>query len=303
MIMNADINSMVPAINVNSPSTPFSASEVLKIHKAKTDLELIISGTGIFETCLYDIGDQKTIKKPCGDVFKSNLVIAGGVISSLLLNETINDIDVFVLNMNIDMFHTLIREKTGTWVVKYFLDEEDDPRADDYKNPHIFATATNPETKIQYVLTDHKNRKELLADFDYLHATASYHNGKLFINRETYDAIGSKTLVVQNKSKQIKRHREEKFVSRGWKTEIDRMVDQPSKTLKEILQDKLTNVRTNGWTAPAQLDVKSKWASVDDTKAVHGADITNEDIMHDLMKSYDDVDDMLKSLDSVNRST
>jgi len=195
--------------------------------------------------------------------------------SSILNGEQLNDIDVFVLNMNLDLFQDLISEKTGPWLVNYFFDEDNDPRSDDYKNDHVFATATNGEMKVQYILTDHKDRKSLLADFDYLHSTASYHDGKLFINRETYDAIMNKTLVRQHKNKKVKAHREQKFVQRGWRTEEEAFIDSPSKTLKEILQNKLDNVRNPIQHAATKAMVDAMTKSYD-TYSIHGPDITDE---------------------------
>lgn len=221
----------------------FTNDEIVKITHAKNRLEDLIKDTGIFEFHTYNIKEQKLIKSPVLDGVKPAIVIAGGVIPSILNGEQLNDIDVFILNMNIDLFQDLVNEKTGSWLVKYFFDEDNDPRSDDYKNDHVFATATNHEMKVQYILTDHKDRKSLLADFDYLHCTASYHNGKLFINRETYDSIEKKMLVRQHKNKKVKPHREQKFFPRGWRTEEEAFIDSPSKTLKDILQDKLDNLR------------------------------------------------------------
>lgn len=274
----------------------FTKEEIVNITHAKNRLESLIKDTGIFEFHTYNIAEQKLIKSPVLDGVRPAIVIAGGVIPSILNGEQLNDIDVFILNMNLDLFQDLISEKTGPWLVKYFFDEDNDPRSDDYKNDHVFATATNGEMKVQYILTDHKDRKSLLADFDYLHSTSSYHNGKLYINRETYDAIVNKTLVRQHKNKKVKAHREQKFTQRGWRTEEEAFIDSPSKTLKEILQDKLVNVRGNtpvdAWNVAAK---KTNWIDdavtktmVDamskgrDTYSIHGADITLNDILDDL---------------------
>lgn len=228
----------------------FTNEEIVNISHAKNRLESIIKDTGIFELHTYNIEKQKILKRPVLDGVRPEIVIAGGVIPSILNGEQFNDIDVFILDMNLGLFQRLVGEKTGPWLVKYFFDEDNDPRSDDYKNDHVFATATNGEMKVQYILTDHKDRKSLLADFDYLHSTASYHNGKLYINRETYDAITKKTLVRQHKNKKIKPHREQKFTQRGWRTEEEGWIDSPSKSLAEILKDNLKNLKQISVDAP-----------------------------------------------------
>lgn len=238
---------------------PFTPEEIVKITDVKNKLESIIKSTGIYDYHTFNFDDRKLIKQEVIYNTKSKMVIAGGVIPSLLHMEPINDVDVFILNFNIGLFHLLIHQKNGPWVVKYFLDEDDDPRPDNYKNDHVFATATNPELKIQYILTDHKDRKALLDDFDYLHSTASYYDNKLFINRETYDAITNKRLIPQHKNKKTKQWREDKFRNRGWKNEMDVLIEGPTKTLKDILQDKLDNLRNpqpvNPW-AGMKLEAK-----------------------------------------------
>lgn len=275
---------------------PFTNEEIVKISRAKDSLKTIINGTGIFEYHTFNFDDRKISKQKVIESTKSRMVIAGGAISSLLNGEQLNDVDVFILDFDIGLFQLLTHQKNGPWVVKYFLDEDDDPRPDDYKNEHVFATATNHELNIQYILTDHKNRKALLDDFDYLHCTASYYEDKLFINRETYDAITKKMLIPQHKNKKVKSYREQKFRHRGWKNEMDVLIESPSKTLKEILQDKLVNVRGNtpvdAWNVAAK---KTNWiddavtktminamSKGRDTYSIHGPNITLNDITDEL---------------------
>lgn len=224
----------------------FTADESAAISAAKQKLQHFVMKGGVYRFGSFNFSTETYSEGPIMTPEENTLmVVAGGVIPSILLHELINDIDVFILKKNIELFHKLVAFKPGDWTLRYFFDENNDSRADDYKNPHVFATATNKETKVQYILTDHVDRKSLLSDFDYLHCTASYHEGSLYINRETYDAIMNKTLVRQHKNKKPKVHRTNKFIERGWKSEEQAMYDNThTKSLKDILTEQLTNLRT-----------------------------------------------------------
>lgn len=147
---------------------------------------------------------------PLGDV-----VIAGGFFASMLKLDPYNDVDVFILNKNAELYKhlTYVNESDPTgsvWttngeVTRYL------------NNPHILATATNKNTKVQYILTDFRTRKELLSDFDFVHCTVSYDatSDNLFITREAYDCIVKKELR-NNKKEEPAMWRKDKFLSRGW---------------------------------------------------------------------------------------
>ena len=78
----------------------------------------------------------------------------------------------------------------------------------------------NNVTKAQYILTTYKTREELLAHFDYKHCKVSYvpENDKLYINRETFDCIKTKTLKWNNKQLDNPRqiYRKNKLLNTGW---------------------------------------------------------------------------------------
>lgn len=192
----------------------FDRDETTHIANVKAKLESALSGAGVFDykqLTVSDDGDHDATTHKLHPDMQHDIVIAGGVMASLISNEKVNDIDVFILNSKESLFHSLFRFKRGKWDVRYQLDEDEN-----YYNPHIIATATNKESNIQYILTDFTNRQDMLKDFDFLHCTCSYHNNKLFISRETYDAIIKKQLISQNKKKKPKDWRLQKFLSRGW---------------------------------------------------------------------------------------
>jgi hypothetical protein len=248
-----------------SEAKAFNVDETAAISAAKETLQRAVSAAKVYSVDLYSWEKDKFEPGPMlTAVENSYMVVAGGVIPSLLLKEQVNDIDVFILKKNISLFQRLVKYKHGKWIVRYFFDEDNDNRQEDYKNPHVFATATNMDTKVQYILTDHADRKSLLSDFDFLHATASYHEGKLYINRETYDAIMKKHLIRQHKNKAPKIWRTDKFVLRGWKSETDILIESPSKSLNDILKDNFKNL---------QKQSDDRWANSAKATGWHDKDI------------------------------
>lgn len=280
----------------------FTNEEITNISTAKERLQKMAQHTGIYCFSSYNFATDKYSSDPLMTPEENTkLVVTGGVIASLLLDENVNDIDVFILKKDLSLFNRLINMKPGNWSVRYFFDLDNDDREEEYHNPHVFAIATEiGARKVQYILTDFNDRKSLLHDFDFLHCTASYHEGMLYINRETYDAIINKKLVPQDKNKAIKRNREQKFIDRGWSTPIDDLIKAPSKTLKEILENNL--MKSDNWYRAAKStrwydqnipvnSVKDKHLEAmqkalvknEPTYSVHGDDITLDDIYQDLL--------------------
>lgn len=244
----------------------FDREEITHIANVKAKLESALSGAGVFDFMTFRINidtEFEAISQILPKDQRDKIVIAGGAIASLINNEQFNDIDVFILNSDDLLFHSLIHFKRGKWDVRYQQDEDEK-----YYNPNIIATATNMESKVQYILTKFNNRQDMLKDFDFLHCTSSYHNGQLFINRETYDAIIKKQLIRQNKKKKSKIWRIEKFKNRGWKTEEDLMIENvptTSQTLAKKLEDILKGNWPESGKTPRQMivdDVKDAWNDI-----------------------------------------
>ena len=101
------------------------------------------------------------------------------------------------------------------------------------KNPHIKSVTTIDDDGIlpanmQVMFTDYTSRKELIENFDFVHCCVSMGfdkdptiskwirpSSKLYISRNTYDAIKGK-LLVDNKPG-VESYREKKFLDRGYK--------------------------------------------------------------------------------------
>lgn len=174
----------------------FSATERAVIDAVKTNIQLFMNAKDIF---------WNGVTADC--------VIAGGYFASAFREENFNDIDVFILNNNVNVYQALTDYPTRT--IKWKVRDKDAGRY--LQNPHIHGTATNTSTKVQYILTDYTSRKELLDSFDYLHATVSYVpvENKLYITRGAFDACRKKQLRP-NGNNVPKQWRQDKFMKRGW---------------------------------------------------------------------------------------
>lgn len=222
--------------------TAFSVEETSHLQKVKKNLLTILDSSQAID--YFELVKNENTFKPVKNILSigeiEKIVVAGGCITSIIRNDHVNDIDVFVLGSDFNLFHKLFRQKGSQWHVKYFIDPDLDSREDDYKNDHVLAVAFNADSKVQYILTDHSTRKELLEDFDFIHCTASYCNGSFYINRETYDSIVTRRLVPVNKKKKIKRPRLDKFLFRGWSIDEDSLAKDPiMKTAKDRLLERL----------------------------------------------------------------
>lgn len=239
----------------NSATPNFTDEEVGNILRMKEKIQDLIKMHGIFETVDIDKEGEFVTKPLTGGA--NQLVIAGGVFTSLFHDEPIKDVDVFILkpgiNPEITLLNQVMRYKEGNWNIKYRFNEEDD-----YYNPHIFGVADHVESKVQYVLTDHTNRQDLLKDFDFLHSTVSYHEGKLHINRETYDAIANKKLISQNLKKEPKKTRVLKFLNKGFAKAGEEVSQTKTKALLKLWEASLKEAAE---AAEAAATVRSPWSA------------------------------------------
>jgi hypothetical protein len=122
------------------------------------------------------------------------VVIAGGCFTSWYHNEPVKDIDVFIL------YSTYVADALFQCV-------QQDP--DRFKvgnssymsNAKVSYTAFDTATRIQYIVSEYKTREELLDHFDLEHDCISFVENKLYISREAFDAMRTKTLKSHNGNK------------------------------------------------------------------------------------------------------
>jgi len=148
------------------------------------------------------------------------VIVAGGCFASMINNEEIKDIDVFILDND--------QNRSAVCEMINLANLSRNPNAKIGNNEYmddkkIEATITYYSSKIQFIVTQYKTRRELINNFDFQHCCVSYDytSDKLFLSRETFDAIKSKTLIQNDKKYGFpKKWRYEKFWKRGWKSEV-----------------------------------------------------------------------------------
>jgi hypothetical protein len=154
------------------------------------------------------------------EVSKFNMdrvVVAGGCFASLLNGEIVKDFDVFML-------HDLRNNLTVKALIAIALDHPEKKAtvgSSTYmQNDQIEHTLYTPDGSIQYITTKYKTREELINHFDFKHCCVSYDylKDKLYMTREAFDLIKSKTLVSNIKGTPAL-WRYEKFQKRGWKSD------------------------------------------------------------------------------------
>jgi hypothetical protein len=85
-------------------------------------------------------------------------------------------------------------------------------------NEMIEKTILDTQTKIQYIFTKFKTRRDVIDHFDMLHTCVSYvpDEDKLYISKAALDAINQRKIIPNGKNK-IKDWRIQKMMKRGWK--------------------------------------------------------------------------------------
>ena len=170
------------------------------------------------------------------------MVIAGGCFASLLNQEPINDIDIFLLDddINRDLAQGMAKSYEVDQPVMIQTSGSSANTISGYislspkkNNNHVRIGNSNymdndkiertiffKDSRMQYITTKYKTREELINHFDFKHCCVSYDitKDKLYITRETYDLIKSKKLV-QNSDRIPATWRFNKFQERGWKHE------------------------------------------------------------------------------------
>jgi hypothetical protein len=117
----------------------------------------------------------------------NKVVMAGGCFTSWYHNEPLKDIDVFILD--------------STYIADALFDcvKQDEYRfkvgnSSYMTNAKVSYTAFDTATQIQYIVSEYKTREELLDHFDLEHDCISFVENKLYISREAFDAMRTKTL-------------------------------------------------------------------------------------------------------------
>lgn len=118
---------------------------------------------------------------------QDKVVMAGGCFTSWYHNEPAKDIDVFILNERdiMDALFTVVQKDPDRFKVG---------NSSYMTNAKVSYTAFDTATQIQYIVSEYKTREELLDHFDLEHDCISFVENKLYITRDAFDAMRTKTL-------------------------------------------------------------------------------------------------------------
>jgi hypothetical protein len=151
-------------------------------------------------------------------IFEST-ILTGGAISSLILNEEVNDWDLYIKDpKSIAKFSQHIMDENNQLDVKeinpkYMADTEVEGKL-------ITAHATTFKNNVQVITM---GAADMRKTFDYIHCMPWYDivENKLYISEYQYNVIIEKRLVRNpdcvNQSTKNRIHRAQKFIDRGWK--------------------------------------------------------------------------------------
>jgi len=115
------------------------------------------------------------------------VVMAGGCFTSWYHNEPLKDVDVFILDSTYiaDVLFQCVQQDPDRFKVG---------NSSYMTNAKVSYTAFDTSTRIQYIVSEYKTREELLDHFDLEHDCISFTDNKLYITREAFDAMRTKTL-------------------------------------------------------------------------------------------------------------
>lgn len=138
------------------------------------------------------------------------VVMAGGCFTSWYHKEPVKDIDVFILDNTYiaDALFECVKQDVYRFKVG---------NSSYMSNAKVSYTAFDTTTQIQYIVSEYKTREELLDHFDLVHDCISFVENKLYITREAFDAMRTKTLK-NNKGNKPADWRINKFlIDRGFR--------------------------------------------------------------------------------------
>lgn len=145
-----------------------------------------------------------------------SLYLTGGAIASLLQNEEPKDLDFYCTNFN-DMFKMKNHLKTTG---REHIKKIDEKYAETFGQDGLMITANaiTMEHDFSFITMLTGTPDEVRKTFDYVHCMPYYSlaDDKLYISYAQYDVCVNKKLIINNMYS-YKRHRQEKFIDRGYK--------------------------------------------------------------------------------------
>lgn len=166
---------------------------------------------------------------------KTSLIVTGGCIVSLLLNEPVNDYDIYFLDQEV-----LDKVKI------FFIDKKEGK----YKLLHNSGNALTLSDDIQIITRFVGTIEDIHSNFDFVHATNywTYLTG-MVLNQPALESILTKQLsYVGSKYPVSSIYRVRKFLERGWKINVGQLtkimfqIAELDLKNREVLREQLVGV-------------------------------------------------------------
>ena len=212
--------------------------------------------TTVFENFLETITDEK-IK----ETVKSNAFIAGGCIPSMLMDEWVNDYDIYFTSKVIadavreyyyrirtnELLKTSIKEEvvTDDYTKIVYKDEV----KNSFRPVFITKNAITLTDKIQLITKFTGDPWDVIKNFDWAHLRSYYKYPKLHLDPDVYRLITEKDLVYTGSAYPLSSMmRMQKYTKKGWKISA---VDQLKIALEmakldladlEVLKEQMTGI-------------------------------------------------------------
>lgn len=211
--------------------------------------------TGVFENYLSSITDEVLREK-----VKNSAFIAGGCIPSMLMDEWVNDYDVYFTSKVVaievwNYYRKLIdSEKSRDRLITHGEDYikikyEKELSKNTYAPVFISNNAITLTDKIQIITKFTGEPQDVVKNFDWAHLRSYYKYPKLYLDPEVYRYITEKDLVYTGSAYPLSSMmRMQKYTKKGWKiTAMDQLkiaLDMAKFDLAdlEVLKDQMTGI-------------------------------------------------------------
>jgi hypothetical protein len=167
-------------------------------------------------SALNDALNDPIFDPALANFIRTSCVVSGGISASVYHKEKINDIDLYCKTQeDLDKLNELrqIHAKKFNAMVKDI-------------NPNYNGVIVNGKLITSNAITLYNdlqlitmmNATQIESSFDYLHCRPYYDisENKYYISQKQLNVISNKKLIVNNQHSTPAKHREEKFLKRGW---------------------------------------------------------------------------------------
>ncbi|MFW6225324.1 MAG: hypothetical protein ACOC3V_00020 [bacterium] len=205
------------------------------------------------------------------ELLKRDIIITGGSIVNMVLNEEVNDYDIYlrdketvnvVANYYVNLFNkknngkvASVETENGRYIIKLFdttnKKEKKINKSKKYDVLFLTDNAITLKDGIQIIIRFFGEPEDIHKNYDFVHCTGywTYYNNELHISKEVYECIINKTLKYQGSLYPVSSiFRLRKFLKRGWTInvgQIFKIIYQISKLDLDnicVLKDQLVGV-------------------------------------------------------------